>query len=57
MQGSNNAVLDGRRLRIEKAKVNRTLFIAKMSRSITNQVHIQSLYSLCLYFCMLWLSS
>lgn len=28
--------LDGRRLRIEKAKVNRTLFIAKLDRSLTN---------------------
>jgi RNA recognition motif-containing protein len=34
----NNVSLDGRRLRVEKAKVNRTLFIAKMNRSITNLV-------------------
>ncbi|KAL6045493.1 Meiotic activator RIM4, partial [Balamuthia mandrillaris] len=34
---SNDQVLQGRRLRVEKAKVNRTLFIAKMSRSLTAQ--------------------
>lgn len=33
---TNNVALDGRRLRVEKAKVNRTLFIAKMNRSLTN---------------------
>jgi hypothetical protein len=35
---TNNVALDGRRLRVEKAKVNRTLFIAKMNRSLTNVV-------------------
>jgi RNA recognition motif-containing protein len=29
--------LDGRKLRVEKAKVNRTLFLAKFSRLLTNQ--------------------
>lgn len=31
-----NHVLDGRHIRVEKAKVNRTLFIAKFSRQMTN---------------------
>jgi RNA recognition motif-containing protein len=34
LQSVNNAMLDGRRLRVEKAKVNRTLFIAKMDRAM-----------------------
>jgi hypothetical protein len=38
LQAGNNAELCGRRLRVEKAKVNRTLFIAKMSKNLTNQV-------------------
>jgi len=37
LQYTNSILLDGRRLRVEKAKVNRTLFIAKMSRNLNNQ--------------------
>eukprot|EP00010_Vexillifera_abyssalis_P006674 CAMPEP_0201548812 /NCGR_PEP_ID=MMETSP0173_2-20130828/5316_1 /ASSEMBLY_ACC=CAM_ASM_000268 /TAXON_ID=218659 /ORGANISM="Vexillifera sp., Strain DIVA3 564/2" /LENGTH=552 /DNA_ID=CAMNT_0047958291 /DNA_START=81 /DNA_END=1739 /DNA_ORIENTATION=+ len=43
VEDANNALssthgkkFDGRRLRVEKAKVNRTLFLAKMSRTLTN---------------------
>jgi RNA recognition motif-containing protein len=35
-----NYPLDGRKLRVEKAKVNRTLFIAKFSPSMTNKVRM-----------------
>lgn len=35
-------LLDGKRLRVERAKVNRTLFIAKLSRNLTNSVCIFS---------------
>eukprot|EP01114_Cavostelium_apophysatum_P014369 TRINITY_DN370_c0_g1_i2.p1 TRINITY_DN370_c0_g1~~TRINITY_DN370_c0_g1_i2.p1 ORF type:complete len:441 (-),score=76.99 TRINITY_DN370_c0_g1_i2:111-1433(-) len=34
--GSANAIIDGRRLRVERARVNRTLFIAKIDRSVTS---------------------
>jgi hypothetical protein len=33
-------MLDGRRLRVERAKVNRTLFIAKMDKAVSASVNI-----------------
>jgi hypothetical protein len=38
--------LDGRALRVERAKVSRTLFVAKIQRSLSNQVRNCSLRSL-----------
>jgi hypothetical protein len=35
---AHNSILDGRRIRIERAKVNRTLFLAKFSKYATQQV-------------------
>jgi len=35
LQHSVNETIDGRRLRVERAKVNRTLFVAKMDRTIS----------------------
>jgi RNA recognition motif-containing protein len=37
LKNSNGKVLEGRRLRIEKAKVNRTLFLAKLNKSFNSQ--------------------
>ncbi len=33
-----NKLFEGKRLRVERAKVNRTLFIAKLNRNTTNSV-------------------
>jgi hypothetical protein len=38
MSMAQTCTLDGRKLRIEKAKVNRTLFVAKLNHLMTNQV-------------------
>jgi RNA recognition motif-containing protein len=38
LTNTNGKTLDGRRLRVEKAKVNRTLFIAKLSQISNTQV-------------------
>eukprot|EP00029_Vermamoeba_vermiformis_P011877 TRINITY_DN6684_c0_g1_i1.p1 TRINITY_DN6684_c0_g1~~TRINITY_DN6684_c0_g1_i1.p1 ORF type:complete len:541 (-),score=88.99 TRINITY_DN6684_c0_g1_i1:345-1967(-) len=37
LQSPNGHVVDGRKLRVERAKVNRTLFLAKLSRTMANQ--------------------
>jgi len=36
LQATHGQILDGRRLRVEKARVNRTLFIAKIDRNYSN---------------------
>lgn len=37
---TNGNQLDNRRIRVEKAKVNRTLFLAKLPRPMSNNVQI-----------------
>lgn len=39
MVEAQNTIVDGRHIRIEQARVNRTLFIHRFSRGTTEQVH------------------